>query len=66
MKLRHAAALALVGWYLTIPPKPGVYLLPGVFYFSRMFDSRKACEKAAAEYNRKIADPDQKATCIKE
>jgi hypothetical protein len=55
-----------VGWYLTIPPKPGMYLLPGVFYFSRMFESKKDCEKAAARYNEKIVDPDERAKCVKD
>jgi hypothetical protein len=63
MKFHRTAVLALVAWYLVIPPKPGVYLLPGVFFFSRQFDSKKACEKAAARYNEKIVDPDQRATC---
>jgi hypothetical protein len=66
MKLHHAAVIALVGWYLTIPPKPGLYLMPGVFFFNRQFDSRKDCEKAAAKYNQKIVDADQRATCVKE
>jgi hypothetical protein len=64
--LRHAAALGLVGWYLAIPAKLGLNLMPGVFHLIRMFDSRKDCEKAAAEYNQKITDPGQRATCVKE
>ena len=51
MKLRHAAALALVGWYLflpppPIPPDPLPAKLPPVskwLYFAA-FDSAKECE----------------------
>jgi hypothetical protein len=51
MKLRHAAALALVGWYLMVPPlhKSGVWTR---FWYGQFadwntvnsFDSAKECE----------------------
>jgi hypothetical protein len=28
MKPRHAAALALIGWYLLLPPKQGLIVKP--------------------------------------
>jgi hypothetical protein len=52
MKLRHAAALALTGWYLMIPPEVG-YGPPIIQYQApltkwaraKTFDSEKACRK---------------------
>ncbi len=49
MKLRHAGALAFVGWYLMIPPAA---LPPGVAYkqplrkwqILRVFDTADSCE----------------------
>jgi hypothetical protein len=59
MKLHHAAALALVGWYLMVPPpaykdgKPlvGVNLDAPLseWTISRAFDSAAACEAQRAD-----------------
>ena len=53
MKPRHAAALALVGWYLMIPPLPHDPLLLAdptqplsVWFLQQSFDSAKECEIA--------------------
>jgi len=56
MKSRHAAALALVGWYLMIPPM-GLHV--EVEYNAPLsqwdmmgsFDSADECEKAYQQYN---------------
>jgi hypothetical protein len=57
MKLRHAAALALVGWYLMLPPRDTT--MPEGFNSSaplnrwlqaRAFDSAKACEDGISEF----------------
>jgi hypothetical protein len=63
---RHAAALALVGWYLMIPPKLGVNSKDQIYVesapFSRWqmsesFDTAKECQEAA----RALARPEQSA-----
>ena len=54
MKLRHAAALALVGWYLMVPPLAGTKQHPGLdtnapishWSIYKSFDTAKACETA--------------------
>jgi len=52
MKLRHAAALALVGWYLMLLPAhgegPQIFDLPWSTEV-RSFDSAKECEEARAK-----------------
>ncbi len=61
MKPRHAAALALVGWYLIVPSKeekPPYWNAIG-----ESFESEKNCEKAAARiqqeaYGRSAIDTD--------
>ena len=52
MKLRHAAVLALVGWYLMAPPlriRPNEGALPypplSEWLVVQQFDSREACLK---------------------
>ncbi len=66
MNLHHAAELALVGWYLVIPPKLGVnskdqiYVEPAPFsrwQISESFDTAKECQEAA----RALAQPVQSA-----
>jgi len=50
MKLRHAAALALVGWYLMLPPLPMGQTEPderarlGDWYIFEPFDTGSACQ----------------------
>ena len=53
MKLRHAAALAFVGWYLMMPPTPqDLSLLAdptpplSVWFLKQSFDTAKECESA--------------------
>jgi len=50
MKLRHAAALALVGWYLMVPPiVDGVAVIDAPvskWIVNTPFDSASACDKA--------------------
>ncbi len=58
MTLRHAAALALVGWYLMYPPTPNRPL--SQWEILNIFDSATECRKALedqysmAEYNRTV------------
>lgn len=50
MKLRHAAALALVGWYLMLPPLPIGQTEPdaraplGDWYILEPFDAASVCQ----------------------
>jgi hypothetical protein len=53
MNLRHSAALALVGWYLMMPPIPQDPLLLAdptpplsVWFLQQSFDTAKECERA--------------------
>jgi hypothetical protein len=54
MKPRHAAALALVGWYLIVPPGSNpdtVYYKPySQWKVISTFDSEAACKKTQAEH----------------
>jgi hypothetical protein len=49
MKLRHTAALVLVGWYLMIPPvhdgQPDTQAPISAWTVFRRFDSAAACQK---------------------
>ena len=58
MKLRHAAALALVGWYLMFPPFTQGWSARGaslkLWQIQDTFDSKADCESALSEYK---ADP---------
>ncbi len=45
MNPRHAAALALVGWYLMVPPNGGGPV-SGKWIINSSYDSAKECEKA--------------------
>lgn len=64
MKLRHAAALALVSWYLIAPPKHGwirdgagdAVVSPPVPTWVRLgtFDSGEQCQAALAELRKKV------------
>jgi len=50
MKLRHAAALALAGWYLMIPPKrwlAGADIPLSKWIILNSFDSADECEASA-------------------
>jgi len=48
MNLRHAAALALVGWYLMVPP-PNYIGIPMANWPRRaVFDSKAQCESVFA------------------
>ena len=57
MKPRHAAALALVGWYLMVPPMEGDHTNPSA-PFSRWrmtagsFDAASECRKALDDSTR--------------
>jgi hypothetical protein len=65
MNLRHAAALALVGWYLMTPPPKGREIDSTAplskWEAGAAFNSPDECNKARGELlekvNRKIADP---------
>jgi|HubBroStandDraft_6_1064221.scaffolds.fasta_scaffold202208_4 hypothetical protein len=53
MKPRHAAALALVGWYMMLPPIPQDSSLLAdptpplsVWFLKQSFDTAKECERA--------------------
>jgi hypothetical protein len=73
MNLRHAAALALVGWYLMVPPfiKVGDRVVPdssallSKWYWAGSFDSVDACERnqegeIVKAQKRKLAQPTAK------
>jgi hypothetical protein len=58
MNLRHAAAIALVGWYLMVPPRPAGPRMPGAlagwpdtnaplskWIIDKSFDSAEDCER---------------------
>jgi hypothetical protein len=50
MNLRHAAALALVGWYLILLPKDDIQLFDIPWSVTqRSFDTAKECEEARAK-----------------
>ncbi len=52
MKLHHAAALALVGWYLIVPPVPFSTETPPPLYKwtpAKVFDSAAQCERQLAK-----------------
>ena len=58
MKLRHAAALALVGWYLMVPPSPSVYTVDTKAPISKWIDfvtyeSARQCEDGLADFRAK-------------
>jgi hypothetical protein len=48
MKPRHAAALALVGWYLVLPPKEGLIVKPAApmrdWKIEQSFKTLRECE----------------------
>jgi hypothetical protein len=58
MKIRHAAALALVGWYLLVAPvehtgpfvKVDIKALLKEWDTQATFDDKQACESARTEY----------------
>jgi hypothetical protein len=61
MNSRHAAALALVGWYLMVPSKE--HKPPYWNTIGESFERQKDCEKAAARiqqeaYGRSAVDTD--------
>jgi hypothetical protein len=58
MKLRHAAALALVGWYLMLPPPFGQASLDQWDILSA-FDTAQECENHKSELLRVVSDPKQ-------
>ncbi|MGA9721417.1 MAG: hypothetical protein WBQ86_03085 [Candidatus Binatus sp.] len=59
MKCRHAAALALVGWYLMVPPYDMIRMpqaLPlSKWNISQSFDSADECEELKNAWQSKIA-----------
>jgi|HubBroStandDraft_6_1064221.scaffolds.fasta_scaffold482803_2 hypothetical protein len=69
MKLRHAAALALVGWYLLFPPFSQWLDYQGVSGYHKAelrnwqrletFDTRQDCERAEDQLRERY-DKDQK------
>src|SRR5215469_8784673 len=69
MKSRHAAALALVGWYLLVPPHPSATSVQnydlnaplaqwGIF---RAFDTAAECEEARADLIKPQPSPSEMA-----
>jgi hypothetical protein len=49
MNLRHAAALALVGWYLLVPaPAPFMQATPPIGHWAHLgsYDDEKDCDQA--------------------
>jgi hypothetical protein len=59
MKLRHAAALALVGWYLMCPPLQS-QCAPGVETLRNLLGKKPdACETKIRNYDASISEWDQ-------
>jgi hypothetical protein len=66
MKLRHAAALALVGWYLLVPPQTRTWWIGPERYddatplsrwtIERSFDQAEACEAARSATQEQAGD----------
>ncbi len=59
MKIRHTAALALVGWYLMVPPPgspPGETEGLRRWQILSSFDSAKECEAERASVKKRAAD----------
>jgi len=50
MKSRHAAALALVGWYLLVPPNKKDDAPLREWIASRSYNSAQACQSAQSKY----------------
>jgi hypothetical protein len=61
MKPHHAAALALVGWYLMIPPPkdkvPNAAAPLPNWRIHASYDSVKECERGADELREKLLSP---------
>lgn len=59
-RLRHAAALALVGWYLMVPPSH--HLLAPIADWAHFdsYDSATECRDAQMDLMIKSKDPDSK------
>jgi hypothetical protein len=60
MKLRHAAALVLVGWYLMVPPtKDANQIDPSVrlpkWVVLRAFDTANACNEAQDQLRYRVS-----------
>ncbi len=49
MNLRHTAALALVGWYLMVPPAIGPDLPIAKWTHTASYDTAAECEKGRVE-----------------
>jgi hypothetical protein len=71
MNLRHAAALALVGWYLMVPPPDTVTLeqfrkgeMPPLTIWIQLwaFDSAKECQDKLAQLVHDQKDPRRRDT----
>jgi len=59
MNPRHAAALALVGWYLMLPPSTSMYTFDAKAPISKWidfmtYDSSLQCEAALTDYRNKV------------
>jgi hypothetical protein len=59
MKPRHAATLALVGWYLLVPPvtdneekgvRAGIHNPISQWHVSASYDTAKECERSRAQH----------------
>jgi hypothetical protein len=74
MNLRHAAALALVGWYLLAPPiahdpghwHPKMTAPLNEWIVAKSFDSASECEKRLAQDNEKAENPQSLASVTKQ
>ena len=69
MKLRHAVALALVGWYLMAPPMrkgaPNYHAPLGSWNMSKAYDSARDCEadrEAAKQACAQVPDDEKPLT----
>ena len=74
MNLRHAAALALVGWYLVAPPivhdpgrwHPNVVAPVNEWIVAKSFDSVADCEKRSEEDSKNAQDPQSLVSMTKQ
>jgi hypothetical protein len=74
MNLRHASALALVGWYLLAPPivhdpshwHPNMKAPLSEWIVAKSFESASECEKRLAEDNAKAENAQSLASMTKQ
>ena len=67
MNLRHAAAVALVGWYLMIPARGDDASAPPSTWtaYSQTFKSQKECKMTLLQLRQMMREPGAEKTYVK-